>query len=117
MSTQNVKDAAISAKQRVVGRPFPKGVSGNPSGRPGGYEEFRALCKSHTPEAVEALRAALGNNDSSGVAAARVLLEYAWGKPSSAPEDIDALAQGLSLPRDLTAAAVLAIARGERPPE
>ena len=64
---------------------------------------------------TDALREALGNGDASAVAAARVLLEYAWGKPSSAPEDIDAMAAGLSLPRDLTAAAVLALARGEVP--
>ena len=115
MTSKNVKDAAISPKQRVIGRPFVKGVSGNPSGRPGGYEEFRKLCKEASPEAVAALKDALSNGDASAVAAARVLLEYAWGKPSAAPEDLDAMAAGLTLPRDLSAAAVLAIARGEKP--
>lgn len=91
------------------------GPSPNPAGRPGGYEEFRALCKERSPQAVAALEAALSNGDASAVAAARVLLEYAWGKPSSAPEDLNALASGLSLPVGLTAAAVLAIARGEKP--
>ena len=116
MTTKNVKNAAISGKQRVVGRPFQKGVSGNPTGRPGGYEEFRALCKARTPEAVAALVAALGNSDASSVGAARVLLEYAWGKPASAPEDLDALKDS-SLGRltMLTRDEILAIAKGEEP--
>lgn len=75
------------------------GPSPNPAGRPGGYDEFRATCKSHSPEAVAALRAAIAEGD---VQAARVLLEYAWGKPSSAPEDLEAVREanplsGLSL--------------------
>jgi hypothetical protein len=64
------------------------GPSPNPTGRPGGYEEFRATCKTYSTEALTALRNAIAHGD---VQAARVLLEYAWGKPSSAPEDLEAV--------------------------
>ena len=109
-------DAAISTKQRVVGRPFPKGVSGNPDGRPGGYAEFREMCRSKSPAAVEALEGALSEGGPSAVAAARVLLEYGWGKPSSAPEDLDAVREGGgSALAVLTRDELLAIAKGETP--
>lgn len=70
---------------------FLPGKSGNPGGRPKGYAEFRQLCRDHSPEAVETLVTVLGTGDAASVAAARVLLEYAWGKPASAPEDLDAV--------------------------
>lgn len=106
--------AVNSAKQRrkpPVGKPFQKGDARiNREGRPGGYAEFRELCRAKTPEAVESLVGALANGDASAVAAARVLLEYGWGKPSSAPEDLEAVkAGGLQLPQ-LTREDLLAIA-------
>lgn len=106
------KGPAIRTQQ---GR-FAPGVSGNPNGRPGGYAEFRELCRSKSPAAVRALEGALGEGGPSAVAAARVLLEYGWGKPSSAPEDLDAVREGggsaLSV---LTRDELLAIAKGEEP--
>lgn len=81
-------------KRRGRGRPFQKGQSGNPSGRPADYGQFRALCRSKSPQAVAALEAALDRSDASSVAAARVLLEYGWGKPQAAPEDLEAVRQG-----------------------
>ena len=83
------KSHAITEKQR--GHKWQPGQSGNPKGRPGGYEEFRALCRTKSPAAVLALELALGAGDTSSVAAARVLLEYGWGKPSAAPEDLEAV--------------------------
>jgi hypothetical protein len=88
--------AALPGKKKGKprGRPFQKGASGNPGGRPADYGEFRALCRTKSPQAVAALEAALANGDSASVAAARVLLEYGWGKPSSAPEDLEAARNG-----------------------
>lgn len=95
---------------------FKPGVSGNPNGRPGGYAEFRDLCRSKSPQAVEALEGALTEGGPSAVAAARVLLEYGWGKPASAPEDLDAVREGggnaLAV---LTRDELLRIAKGEEP--
>lgn len=95
---------------------FKPGVSGNPNGRPGGYAEFRDLCRSKSPQAVEALEGALTEGGPSAVAAARVLLEYGWGKPASAPEDLDAVREGggnaLAV---LTRDELLKIARGGEP--
>ena len=104
------KPAANSAKQR--GRPFVKGVSGNPSGRPADYGAFREMCRAKSPQAVAALEDALANGDASSVAAARVLLEYGWGKPASAPEDLDAVREsGGNALAVLTRDDLLAIAR------
>lgn len=99
-------------KPKPRGRPFPKGRSGNPAGRPAEYGHFRELCRSKSPQAVAALEAALANGDAASVAAARVLLEYGWGKPSSAPEDLDAAKQnGGQLLAKLSRAELLAIAQ------
>jgi hypothetical protein len=63
------------------------GPSPNPAGRARGYEAFRESCREHSPEAVAALVSKVREGD---VSAMRVLLEYGWGKPSSAPEDLEA---------------------------
>lgn len=63
------------------GRPFPKGTSGNPGGRPAELGQFRALCREKTPEALNALSVAMADPDHA-VAAAKVLLEFGWGKPT-----------------------------------
>jgi len=65
-----------------------KGQSGNPNGRPAGYAEFKAKCREATDEALAALRTALTDPDSA-VAAARVLLEFGWGKPTQPLENAD----------------------------
>ena len=92
------------------------GPSPNPDGRPGGYAEFREMCRSKSPKAVQALEDALGDGGPSAVAAARVLLEYGWGKPASAPEDLDAVREGGgSALAVLTRDELLAIAKGETP--
>lgn len=113
---QGSGSVAINGKQPggATGKGWRPGQSGNPSGRPGGYAEFREMCRSKSPQAVEALEGALTEGGPSAVAAARVLLEYGWGKPASAPEDLDAVREGggnaLAV---LTRDELLKIARGE----
>lgn len=57
-------------------------TSGNPGGRPKGVLWFRAACRKRTRKALRALEAAL-LRDEHAVAAAKVILEFAWGKASS----------------------------------
>lgn len=67
------------------GRPFEKGVSPNPGGRPRVVAELRELARTHTPNAVkEYARLALkARNEAVRVAAIRELLDRAYGR--SAP--------------------------------
>ena len=75
--------ADLSRKQRGIGKPFQKGVSGNPGGRPGVSGPLKELAKAHTAEALETLVAALKATESrTRVAAAEALLDRGWGKPS-----------------------------------
>jgi len=73
-----------SAKKKV-GRPFAKGQSGNPSGRPKVIGEVRDLAREHTLEAIATLADALKDIDGRvRVAAANALLDRAYGKPAQA---------------------------------
>jgi hypothetical protein len=82
-STAQREGLLQSAKpqRRVPGRPFPKGVSGNPGGRakPGSLD-IAALARSHAPEAIEALVRGL-KDPKHYVHAAQVLLDRGFGKP------------------------------------
>jgi hypothetical protein len=78
----------MAGRRRGPGKPFAKGVrhagqfkpgqSGNPGGR-SKITDVVALARERTPQAIEALTAAL-SNPRERVAAAAVLLDRGWGK-------------------------------------
>lgn len=67
----------------MPGRPFQKGQSGNPSGRPKEEREVTALARQHSVEAVETLVHIMRNCESwkGRKAAADSILDRALGKP------------------------------------
>jgi hypothetical protein len=84
---------------RPRGRPFPKGVSGNPGGRPAQgpdrrkiEADARLLARSHGVEAVEKLVAVMKDPSASHMAqilAANAILERGWGRPPMSVEMYD----------------------------
>lgn len=68
------------------GKPFAKGQSGNPSGRPKIIAEIRDLARTHTDLAINTLAeiCAVADKDSARVSAAVALLDRGWGKPIQA---------------------------------
>jgi len=74
---------------RGPGRPFPKGVSGNPGGRSKHIKEVAAAAREHTKEALDVLVKIMKDEEataSARVSAAGEILNRAWGK---APQQID----------------------------
>jgi len=72
-------------KKQPRGRPFKKGVSGNPGGRPKRTQEevdLMEACKEKTPEALAVIVDIMqnGSNDRVKLQAAVFILERAWGK-------------------------------------
>ena len=60
-------------------KPWVKGQSGNPGGRPKTIADMQELARKHTPEAITALVAAL-KVPQTRVPAAVALLDRGWGK-------------------------------------
>ena len=85
---------------RTIGRPFPKGRSGNPGGRPRVAGTLRDLARAHAPEAIEELaRLALkAKSETARIAAIRELLDRGYGKP---PQFL--AADDDAIPPDMTA--------------
>jgi hypothetical protein len=68
----------------TIGKPFQKGQSGNPGGRPKVVAEVKELAREHTAEAIQTLVSIM--NDPKSAPAARVsasnsLLDRGYGKP------------------------------------
>jgi len=76
----------MAKQKKTNGRPFPPGVSGNPSGRPAVIKVVRDLARQHTSAAIDALIeiATKGKNESARVSAASAILDRAYGKPEQA---------------------------------
>ncbi len=82
-------EAHINTSERqVVGKPFPKGVSGNPGGRPKAMKKLVELARVYTEEAILTLAECLQDKDGRvRVAAANALLDRGWGKPVQPTEE------------------------------
>lgn len=85
------KPTASRKRGRGVGRPFVKGQSGNPGGRPKVIGHVRDLARAHTEDALNTLVTITQDvtaPQSARVSAAQALLDRGWGKPSQ-PVDGD----------------------------
>ena len=66
----------------MIGRPFQKGKSGNPGGRPKADHSIQELARTHAPEAIKTLvDIAKKGTPGARVSAAIALLDRAYGKP------------------------------------
>jgi hypothetical protein len=68
-------------------KPFKKGQSGNPGGRPKEIAEVKALARTHTTTAIETLAKIAKSEkatDAARVSACVALLDRGWGKPDIA---------------------------------
>src|SRR5262245_43164209 len=68
----------------TFGKPFQKGQSGNPGGRPKEIAEVKELARQHMPAAIDALVSIMNNtkaSDAARVSAATALLDRGYGKP------------------------------------
>lgn len=78
--------AASSKKAAPRGKAFPKGKSGNPTGRPKRTEEEVSLieaCKAKTNDALTVIEALMrgADKDSVKLSAAQYIIDRGWGRP------------------------------------
>lgn len=97
---------------------FAKGASGNPGGRPKGYNAFRKRFRDKDDvegvrDALKALHKDPSHKDHFN--ALKLWIEYGYGKAPSAPDDNKALASsGSGLPAGTTIDDLRALAKGEK---
>lgn len=98
-------------KGKPRGRPWPKGVSGNPGGRPREVGHVRELARQHTETAIKTLVEIATDPGQPGrarVAAAEALLNRAWGKPPQAL-DVEANIRGPVISQEVGVAILQAL--------
>lgn len=98
-------------KAKPRGRPWPKGVSGNPGGRPREVGHVRELARQHTEEAIRTLVEIATDPSQPGrarVAAAEAILDRAWGRPPQALE-LDAEIKGPVISQEVGVAILQAL--------
>jgi hypothetical protein len=96
------------SEKKVIGRPFQKGVSGNPSGRSKDTHTISQLAKAYTEEAIDKLAEIMrtGKTEQAQVRAAEALLDRGWGKApqhvggSEGGEPINVIIKNFVLPDD-----------------
>lgn len=80
----NSEATATEKKKRGPGRPFQKGQSGNPSGRPKANPEVKEILRVASPDAARKLVDLLGSRaEKIALAAATEILDRTMGKPET----------------------------------
>lgn len=83
MDAQNSQHQRRKPNGRGPGRPFRKGQSGNPGGRPKELKHVQELARRYTDEAIKTLAEIMRNSNEPArarAAAAEALLDRGWGK-------------------------------------
>jgi len=86
-------------------KPFEKGQSGNPGGRPKEVAEVKALARAHTTTAIETLVKIAKNKkatDAARVSACVALLDRGWGKSDKTRHHDGDIRQHITSDRPLT---------------
>jgi hypothetical protein len=82
-----MSDAGDSTPKRVIGRPFPKGVSGNPSGVPKAFHDARKALEAAVPGAIaKMIELSTCGDPKIEALAARDILDRTLGKAKESVE-------------------------------
>ena len=104
----------------TIGKPFKKGQSGNPGGRPKVVAEVKELARAHTGEAIQTLVSIMSNPKSAPaarVSAANALLDRGYGKPPQHISGEGGPSYVVRLPEPCKTADEWVASLGDRPPQ